>query len=365
MAEGENVDSAVRHELQARFAAVDAGSLVATCEQLEATLIDVIRRYLIRELASIAKASATHFAGDDEYFVFDDRNYRVLAVEHPSRRNVLAITVRAVERGGRLIRRPLEVQLDSLGRYVKLSVRFDSGLARHQYGVAEVLKAVVESAYRWLTEYVRLALEQLSNDTAEDLYSHLWQVLPPRLAENIWLCAIAEDHGLYIPNRLSRDRALAKAAQRSCDTRESPLELVAEFTTEMTRFDEMFAKEVLRTGLPTPVNLPRAKYSWSGFQVAEEAIYQTEQIVTHPLVREGNTLMVAGYPAGLRQDIEALMEREKPTLKEILERRATTLRSLIRDINRRGILSRIPSELSAHAGAFAGEFTKRVFGTGP
>ena len=133
----------------------------------------------------------------------------------------------------------------------------------------------------------------------------------------------------------------------------------------MTRFDEMFAKEVLRTGLPTPVNLPRAKYSWSGFQVAEEAIYHTEQIVTHPLVGEGNTLMVAGYPVGLRQDIEALLEREKPSLKEILERRAKTLRSLIEETNCRGILSKLPSDLSAHAGAFLGEFTKRVFGTGP
>ena len=230
MAESENFESAVRHELQARFAAVDAGSLVATCEQVETSRLDLLRRYLIREMASIAKASATHCAGDDEYFVFGDTNYRVLAVEHPSRRNVLAITVRAVERGGRLIRRPLEVRLDSLGRYVKLSVRFHSRLARHQDGVTEVLKAIVESAYRWLTEYVRAALAQLPNDTAEDLYSHLWQVFPPRLVENIWLCAIAEDHGLYIPSRLSRERALAKAALRTLDTGESPLEFVAQFT---------------------------------------------------------------------------------------------------------------------------------------
>ncbi|MGA2772032.1 MAG: hypothetical protein ABSG26_14555 [Bryobacteraceae bacterium] len=356
------LEQRVRDDLQRIFASAERGSVTAVCQQVEERLLELVQEGVIGELGNVAEQAGLPFVrGSDSYCLFGDHNFRVTVTAHPSTKNALVVAVRAVDpEHGKLARQTTITMEGSLGRYVEVRLRVQAGLAPFENGLAATIKAILGAGYRWLAEYVTIALRELHSDTAEDLYSHVYQVLPPDVAGHVWLVAIAEDKGLYVAGHLNRDRALIKAAKRLLDTAESPLELASQLLTDMTPFKQMFAEEVLKAGHATPVSLQRATYAPSGFHLAEEAIYQTETIVSHPLVREGRTLMVAGYPTGLRNQIEWRLEQEKTKFKEILEGRAKTLRRLIRHIQRRGVLPDISVEASRCAGAFTGEVIKTL-----
>ena len=64
-------------------------------------------------------------------------------------------------------------------------------------------------------------------------------------------------------------------------------------------------------------------------------------MVSHPLVREGKTLLCACYPITLRTEIEEILNREKNEFKNILENNASSLRQTMKSIKKKGLLKKI------------------------
>jgi len=93
-----------------------------------------------------------------------------------------------------------------------------------------------------------------------------------------------------------------------------------------------------------------AGYSATGFQIAEMAIYQAERIITQPLVREGKTLLVAGYPIDVRQEVEHQLTAHCQTIKATLDGTAGEVRKLVQRLQRRRFGKRLDPSVPEFVG---------------
>jgi hypothetical protein len=102
-------------------------------------------------------------------------------------------------------------------------------------------------------------------------------------------------------------------------------------------------------------DVQKAKYSTTGLQIAEQAIYDCRGIWVHPLVREGKAMLTVGYPAhpaDLREKLYTALERLKPKFKEEIERKSKSFQRLIADIKNQRALPQTAGNLAYIAGRF-------------
>jgi hypothetical protein len=104
---------------------------------------------------------------------------------------------------------------------------------------------------------------------------------------------------------------------------------MVEFCTTVLDLSDLFSKTAIREDRTILGEVENAPYAGSGIQVAEEIIMELDLMVVQPLVREGKTLLVAGYPTQLRSSIEPVLTKERERLRQIVDRGATALRSIV------------------------------------
>jgi len=80
--------------------------------------------------------------------------------------------------------------------------------------LAEIARIVLESGYRWLAEYVKTSLDKLQSGAADDFYSYLRTLFSEQIVENLWLYAIVDKKGIYIPDTIARHVAIKHASQK-------------------------------------------------------------------------------------------------------------------------------------------------------
>ena len=312
--------------------------LSATCKQVELYLLQESTRLVSAEFRHLASQKKERFSEIHlDRFIFGNDTY-IISTEDSGCR--LSIEVRLIEKkASKLVRKAVFSRLPSTGRITEIMVRTAPEFETLQAKICETVAANFETGYRWLEAHIIGSLNSVRHDTAEELYLRLRKRLPAEAVAYIWLFVVTEGRGFYVPDRRAQEIAVKRAATRKI-LATSPLELVVEFATLSLDFDRTHSRDAIASKAVLPQAFPLAKYADTGFQIAEQAIYDCRDYLIHPLVVEGATLLTAGYPETVRPEVFEVLEQEKVHLKSILERNASRLRKLLDDLRKQRSLPR-------------------------
>lgn len=349
-----HISSLVRQELDDFVESVPHAPLPVICEQVEFHLAEISRRSILKILNEFSRKSGVrYFSSPSELFIFDKTYYQLKISEHSTLPEVVVVTIKSVRKeGSKFIRKALMQKFNSGGRYTEVRVSTDEIFLPIQASISGTVVGVLEYGYRWLEEYVKIYLKSIRSETSIELYSHIRFILPEYYANRVWLYAIIEENGIYIPDLIAYQSALKLASERKYSFGQSPLELVADFSTRIVDFEKVFSKIAIAENRSILGNTVSAGYAGSGIEIAEQAVYQSGQFVIQPLVREGKTLLTAAYPSDVREHVEVILDREKEEFRRIVSARAASLRDTIETIQSKRILPRLKSKYFEYLGAF-------------
>lgn len=322
-----DLESLVGEELSMRFSSSASIPLLILCDEVENYLLEFLKGILINELQRAALEGSTRFLLlSKDRFLFDKFVFEIRITFHAHKPNILQVAIPCIDsRQSRFVRKPLREPINGMGRFSEVRVFTAEKFLTWQENIAEVVRATIESGYKWLYGYIWNALENINQATATALYSELRQSLPSNLVDNIWLYAVTETQGIYIPDNRSRIIILDRVSKRTVVTRQSPLSLAVDFSTRILEYDKLFSKIVFATDQTLESTFVDAPYADCGLEVAEEPIYRAKDLAVQPLVREGSARLVASYPLGLREELEPLLKKKRKDLKAIMERSMESL----------------------------------------
>ncbi|MDZ7367237.1 MAG: hypothetical protein ONB43_15415 [candidate division KSB1 bacterium] len=285
--------------------------------------------------------------------------YILKMTEHSISNNILQVTIQCIDQSkSDLVAKPFKIKFNSYGKYDEIHIRTDKVFLNYQSSIAEVCQSVLESGYRWLVERVKRMLNSIQSSAAENLYSHLRKLLPEQIVNQIWLYAITENKGIYIPDTIARKVALDKMSRRKLNVGESPIKLIADFSTTLIDFERTFSKIAIADDTNLIKDFVNVPYTESGLQIAEAAIYQVSGYVIQPLVREGKTLLTTGYSIDLKTEVEPILKKESEEFRKIVEREKSKLSNIVRQLKEQTL----PPALKAELAEYAGRFAKGLFG---
>ncbi len=330
-----DLDSYVRQQLDRYFPKTGSASLIEVCDQVEDVLVGLVETTTLDQIRALSiEADVRFVTGPSPSFVYDNMIYEIRTLEHPTHFNSLRIVIR------------------STGKYVEVRVTTDRAFLACQSLIAEAAVLVLESGYRWLTEYVRATLNGLRTETTEALYSYLRQLFPAKIVDDIWLYAIVEQHGIYVPDSLAFQAAIERVSQRRIATSQSPVRLATDFSTRLIEFDKVFSKIAISQDSTVVGRMVEAPYAGSGIELAEEAIYQSKEFVIQPLVREGKVLLSAAYPTPIRSLVEPVLKKEREQFRQIIKLRASSYYGMIQRLRDQRFLLGVDPKLFEVFGAF-------------
>jgi len=153
------------------------------------------------------------------------------------------------------------LELDSLGRYLRVALHVPREFEDYIRDLATVVRVVYESGYRWLAEFVRASLRDLQSRSGEDLYSQIRLILPPKVAERVWLYVVADGQGIYVPCETNREMLFSLASDRVLPRNETPLRVVSAFCTEVLEYAGLFAKIAIEQDRTIESDLANPDYS--------------------------------------------------------------------------------------------------------
>ncbi len=222
--------------------------------------------------------------------------------------------------------------LHPLSRYNDCQLRLDPALWPLHESLGEIIQVVFEASSLWLNSFVTEGLGYLTDALAEALNNHLRAILPEVVANQVNLYAITDDGGFYLTDQVLR-QAMIRRFRVDTKRNLAPVEAIADFSSRvLDPKDLLYAAQALREDATVRGSLNAAPYD-SDFILAEEAVYSTGTIVAQPLIREGKTRLVAGYPATLEAkypDLGKLLAGERKAFLQIVSARGGKLKRTIR-----------------------------------
>ncbi len=355
-----DLESQVRLSLDAEFTAEPVVPIQSICDLVESHLLHILYTSILAELTLVAEEVGVHFLSTpSDYFYYNNAIYILRMTEHSISNNILQVTIQCTDQSkSDLVTKPLKIKFNSYGKYNEVHIRVDKVMLNYQTSIAEVCQSVLEFGYRWLVEYVKRMLNSIQSRAAENLYSHLRTLFPEQVVNQIWLYAITENKGIYIPDTFARKIALDKISRKSLNVGESPIKLVADFSTTLVDFERTFSKIAITEDTSLTKDFVNVPYTESGLQIAEAAVYQVSGYVVQPLVREGKTLLTTGYSSDLKGEVEPILKKESEEFRRILEREKSRLSSIVKQLNDQ----MLPPALKAELVEYAGRFAKGLFG---
>lgn len=343
----EDLANYVQVELDELFIEQRGIALSLFCEQVEEQLLHILRRVVLLEVEIISQENNVVFSCISlKRFSYDNVMFELKVTEYATNSNILQITVRGTNpKKTKFEKKPSKTSIDSLGRYNEIQVATDK-IFNYQAAICDVAKLVLEAGYRWLSEYVRVALDELQDQIADDLYSHLRRLFPDRIVENIFLWKAVDRKGVYVPDDLARRVAINRASKRKFSSSLSPIEIITTFSTATVELDKLVSRRAVAEDSIIEGNFLDAKYADSGLDLAEIVIYQSQRFVAHPVVREGKVLLIAGYPVEIRPIVESVLRKERTNFQMILSRESSAILRKVEEVKSQGALPKLdPEEL--------------------
>lgn len=341
-------------ELDRQFEAWSDLPASSLCARVELYLLERLLTHTTDFFRAVSQERKQFFSfSGKEGFVFGDWAY---VVELSQRRTSLRIEIRSIDMtAGKMTRKIERVRFSSPGRFTEIQIRTDRHFEEYQAELCESCATLLQTGYRWLEQQVLASLSRFRDEVAEALYLIIRKTLPAHLADYLWFFVIVDNASFYLPDRHSLNVALTRTKRRIIQGLDSPLELISQFAETDLIVDDTCSKEAIDSNQILPQDVQKAKYAVTGFQIAEQAIYDCHGIWVHPLVREGRALLTVGYPAhpaDLREKLFETLERLKPKFKDELERRAKLFRRLIDDLKNQRAIPKSAGDIAYIAGRF-------------
>lgn len=340
--------------------------LPTLCREVERFVLDVLVPQVVeshfRALSKDHQHTGLRVSGNGR-LNFDGIAFETRITEHRTitdRIDICVQTTKAEE--SKLLPRLVREPVAGYGRYKQLALAVDSRLETLCAPLMLQVREVVEAVYSALVEHVEKRFTEIKDSTAQSLYAVLRGLLGD-LSDHVRPYAIVEGRGFYVHDQISRSLALRAAEQSTLRTKLSAIEHVVEFHTSVLPGDIGYALEAIRSSQPVIQDSPNSIYADHGVTRAEIAIYKTDIIAVHPLVGEGTSLLVAGYPINLRQKIGPILDEAKTEFRILLANHANLLQAFTasssdsivtsRLVDFRRLLWRNMGVLGEYSGGFA------------
>ncbi len=298
-------------QLYAEFA---DSPLAELCDRVDLAVDQLTKEAVYSQIDSAARAARISFVvGPNDHFLLGDEWFEFRLSDRVPRE--LVLTLDGVEPGSRLERPTVTGRVDGFGRFRRIRVRTHRRFSRMREAISQSVLDVLQGAYRWENEWLPGAACPDDHQSADAAYSLVYKILPQALANEVWLY-VADDVSprgscryLVTPRRIRH--AADAATRQELRTTRSPLALVADFSSVSIDWETAFAREALAVGRALPASLTAARYSESGLDFAERAVYGGVNIVVHPLVATANSVMIAAYPLSMKEGIEEALDAER------------------------------------------------------
>ena len=244
-----DIDS-ILHNSLSRALQHDAIDLIEACATAESTIRIAVRAEIISQLGVYAAQQGFQLRSEDlaDFFYCDQTRYRLQTEADLIHPNVLRIVIAGADRKAVPMERHLtSLGIYGLGRSNRVSVKTPRQFASLQSTIADSVRQICESGYRWLSEYVDAALHTLQQDSARELYSEVRRSFDPKLTENIWLFVASGAKGFYILDPIVRQIALTHTRTASISVDLSPIEKLAVFATTQLDFehDDLYSRKAI------------------------------------------------------------------------------------------------------------------------
>jgi hypothetical protein len=359
---GLDADQLIRQQLE--FLAVSPHSLLERCDLVEDTILARAGSLVIDRISLTSQLWGWRFrSASRNRFYIDTELYEVRVTEHPTTPTTIQIAVVPANHHRDLAYsgEPLTVSLDGNGRYLRAHLFLDCSFERCEDRLAADLQAHFRAGYRWLEAHVMGELLSLEHQLASELYVEVRSVLDHPIVDLVALYIVDRGGAYYMLDPRAIQIALARATARHGTSDESSIELTALLVTQLLTPGETVAQASLKEHRTLDVPLEQSQYVESGLQIAENVFYGTMNLVSQPLVYEGDLRITAVYPCDLQGRIAARLTGIAGSLAEIVKKNAslaarrTTGRSARRVLSEQDV-DRLVDLFGRFSGSFAGSF---------
>jgi hypothetical protein len=326
-------------------------AVVGFVDVVEARLPELVEASIVDRIQAAASSQRLAFNRSASGFLFGSHLCSLAVVQSEDTLLIKIFFLRTAKKKQRT--RTSRSRVDGLGRVRKISLQLGEELVDLESLVLSVATGTYVIGYRWLEAQVLGYLNSLHDQTANELYTAIRKRLPPKVAELVWLGLHADGRSYYLVDNGARQVLVDQAQRLVRRGMQSPLDLVGHIESSSIPFDVSASRQAIQEGAPIPHEVITPRYDLD-FGVAETAIYRTGRIVVQPLVREGSTLMTAGYPAELEREVGELLSNLAPEFGRIIRFKQGAVRRLISQLKKRGLSTEAMAEI-AHVLVRAGQ----------
>ena len=291
-------------------------------------------------------------------FYLNDRLYEVRITPDPVNATIVHIGVIAL--GGPKApegeRESLALPLDGLGQLTCARLSVDESLGALEDLLAADVSSHFAGGYRWLESHVVGELLVVEHRATIELYMEIRSRLPRNLADLVALYGMDRRCAFYLLDPRAIQTALTRAAENRANLASSPIELATLMTTQLLDPEETVAQASLVEDRTLSLKLSESRYARTGLNLVEDAFYETSQVESLPLVREGRLQLTAVFPSDLRQEIEPVLTKLRGRCDEILKRNGKFSVERMIGKGRRPDRKVAPGDIAELLGRFAGGY---------
>jgi len=284
-----------------------ASSLKAVTE-LAPTLAEVLCEWLRDRLvanAEILFPGCTQHKGRQPGIACDNRTFRIYFTTKPlDHADALPFVI--AEHGGdgppTLDEDVNPIKLTSLAQYRSLDFRIDRSVKVNRDLLDGLTRGLFAAGYQWLSNKIATAIQVETVKISTPLYDYMRSMLAetPDLLDGLLFSCLLDKKDFVILNEAAAEGALRLAGPTAERFRRSKEGIVLQLISEVVKIDESVIKDACASGEPTK-NIalnPDSQYyrSDEDFFDSMQAVWGKE-VVCCPIVREGEFLLVAFYPA--------------------------------------------------------------------
>lgn len=298
--------------LDLQFQDVDHTNLPAVAEQLEEELCKRLISNLVNNCDFYLQGSK---ASRDSKIRLRNAEYKIRVAEDLIEHEVLGVAlVNETVWAERPRYRQVQVALRGIGRFKRISLYLPVGLKIDRDSFEALANSVFETGYVWLDQATRRVVRRTEAAVADILYSYLRALVPhPDVTDSVWFGAVSKGHAYYVLDEVTVASAISAIHEQESVLGKSPARLVSELLTRILPYELIHAKRAVIGGQCIDVDLRTSRYSEteSIFLSAEISIFGSPSISVFPVVRDGESYLIAAFPTRFKATLKPVLEQHR------------------------------------------------------
>ncbi len=198
------------------------------------------------------------------------------------------------------------------GKYSQAEILLAPHLAYFLPALLELTQKFYESGYEWLTEFLREKVRALEVNLVREIYraTRLAFAHKPHLVEQIWLCVVAKNRGVYLFDQHRFENTIKLVATQRGAMRPSSSALFLGLLTTTVALEKLFSRHAIVSGECLRCDLAVSQYSDDKtlYAIAEHVLYRSTKRRTgvasvFPIVRDQQPYLIAAFPTDVEAEV--------------------------------------------------------------